>query len=215
MFLPDNSTISDTVTLTDNLLIDQIEVILDISHTYIGDLVVSLTSPGGTESLLVNRPGKSASSFWGSSQNDIDSIVSSTNHFGETSAGTWTLTLSDHYGADPGVLNSWSQSAYGDTITGDDTYVYTDEFSDFSGGADSARRVLDDAGGSDWINAAAITSDIVFNLAPGASNSLAGNALALSATTTIENMVGGATGTTPSRETAPAINCWGRGGMTR
>lgn len=77
----DNTTITDTVSVASNLLIDHVEVDLNLTHTWIGDLVVTLTSPEGTTSVLVNRPGVTNSDPFGTSQNNIDFKLTSTGYF--------------------------------------------------------------------------------------------------------------------------------------
>ncbi|MDD9926463.1 MAG: S8 family serine peptidase [Rhodospirillaceae bacterium] len=53
----DNQTITDTISIGSDIDIDHVEVALNLTHSYIGDLTVTLTAPDGTESVLVNRPG--------------------------------------------------------------------------------------------------------------------------------------------------------------
>ena len=191
LVIPDNATITDTLTISSGLMIDHIEVDLDLAHTWIGDLVVSITSPDDTTSVLVNRPGVSASSFWGTSQDDINFTLTSTHSWGETGAGTWTLSVTDFETGDQGVLNSWTLRLLGDAINTDDTYIYTDEFGAFTGAGDAQRRILSDSEGSDTLNAAAVTSDSIIDLNPGAVGSLAGNSLAIASGTSIENAYAG------------------------
>ena len=184
----DNGTITDTITIGSGLDIDHVEVRLNIDHTWIGDLVVTLTSPDGTESILVDRPGLGSGSTWGTPQDDIRFTLDSTHHWGEIGQGTWTLSVSDHYAADSGTLENWRLSLYGDPLDGDDVYVYTDEFGAALGqSGQSARSLLSDSGGTDTINAAAITLDATLDLRAGASSSLAGGALTIAQGTLIEN----------------------------
>ncbi len=112
----DNSTITDTVFIGGGLDIDHVEVDINISHSWIGDLTVTLTSPDGTRSVLVNRPGNG-----GASQPNIDFTLSSTNNWGETGAGTWTLAVTDSATFDQGVLVDWTLNLYGDAASIDDT----------------------------------------------------------------------------------------------
>jgi subtilisin-like proprotein convertase family protein len=77
-----------------------VQVALNISHTYIGDLVVNLRSPTGAEWMLFDREGGSA--------DDINrSVVLDPAPTGEL-GGTWTLAVSDRAGRDVGTLESWS-----------------------------------------------------------------------------------------------------------
>ena len=105
--IADNSTISDTITISSGLQIDHIEVDLDLSHTWIGDLTVTLTSPDDTESVLVNRPGNGSAS-----QDNIDFTFTSTHSWGETGAGAWTLSITDFENFDQGVLNNCGTAVF-------------------------------------------------------------------------------------------------------
>ena len=78
---------------------------MDITHTWIGDLKVTLTGPSGTNVLLHDRSG-------GRQDNliklyDIDTIPSIGEFINSTGAGTWTLSVSDNEGRDTGKLNAW------------------------------------------------------------------------------------------------------------
>lgn len=109
-------------------------VIGDLRHTWVGDLVVTLTSPGGTTVTLVSRPGAGAfgargDDFAGLVLDDeaaaaVDTIADLnppggySGRFrpdqplsafdGQSLAGTWTLRVADHAETDTGILNSWS-----------------------------------------------------------------------------------------------------------
>jgi subtilisin-like proprotein convertase family protein len=83
----------------------EIDVEVDITHTYIGDLVVALSSPAGTKVPLHSRTG-------GSTDNLIKNYSSQTllalnNLRGEDVAGDWKLRISDHERIDTGKLNRW------------------------------------------------------------------------------------------------------------
>ena len=100
--IPDNDTdgVSSTITVADDLTIFGSSTYLDITHTWIGDLIVTLTSPGGTTATLVNRSGGSA--------DDIQQSFASGAFNGESALGDWTLNVSDVVGVDTGTLNNWS-----------------------------------------------------------------------------------------------------------
>jgi Ca2+-binding RTX toxin-like protein/subtilisin-like proprotein convertase family protein len=186
--VPDNNSvgISDTVTMGAGLDIDFIEVDLNLTHSYRGDLVVTLTSPDGTESVLVNRPG-----ITGNGSDNGDNIVfrlSSSHHWGETSGGNWTLKVKDLASGDVGILNGWTLYLYGDLDTADDTYIYTNEFGNYT---TSSRKTLTDTSGIDTINAAAITSNSYLDLTPGAVSTLDGSSLTISTGTVIEKAFSG------------------------
>jgi subtilisin-like proprotein convertase family protein/Ca2+-binding RTX toxin-like protein len=193
----------ETTTVVSNLVVDNVEVEIDLNHTNIGDLVITLISPDGTESVLADRPGKNpddpndkglsdASPYWSATEDYLHYRFTSTRHWGETGDGVWTLKVQDTAGNDTGTLNSWNLTLYGDTATADDTYLYTDEYAGFTELADTDRRTLsDDDGGVDTINAAAVTSDVLIDLNDGAASWIADNTLTIASGTVIENVYAG------------------------
>ncbi|MGK9232498.1 S8 family serine peptidase [Inquilinus limosus] len=184
----DEDGVTASLTIASGIEIDRVEVTLNLSHTWIGDLQIILTSPDGTESVLLNRPGLSDDAVDGSSQDNINFTFGTVQDWGETGQGTWTLTIRDFVFGDTGTLNSWSLRLYGDAASANDTYVYTDEFATV--GADAARRTLTDGGGVDTINGAALTGAAVIDLLNGAAT-IAGRAIAFAVGTVIENAVSG------------------------
>lgn len=187
--IPNNNItgISRSINLGSNLTIDRVEVDLNIAHTAIGDLRVTLTAPDGTTSVLFDRPGFTGGSFSGSSQDNVNFTLSSNAFWGEHGNGDWTLNVSDRKDSlgGTGVWQNWAIHLYGDTNSADDTYVYTDEFGGF--GSVSSRKTLTDSSGVDMLNLAAVTSAVSLNLNSGSSSGIAGNTLTLAAATLIEN----------------------------
>lgn len=78
-----------------------VSVELDISHTYIGDLRVTLTSPTGGQVTLHDNTGSSANNIKETYQADFS---------GFESKGTWTLNAVDSANQDTGSINSWTLS---------------------------------------------------------------------------------------------------------
>ncbi len=79
---------------------------MDITHTYIGDLLVNLVSPSNTSVSLHNSTG-------GSSNNIIKTYTEANTPNlqvlrGEPINGVWKLKLSDRASADQGKLNRWA-----------------------------------------------------------------------------------------------------------
>lgn len=97
--ISDNSLITSTIEIVDPVQIFDLAVSVDISHTWIGDLIVSLTSPDGTVVVLHDREGGSA--------DDLVKTWSLSDFNGDIAAGTWTLSVSDNATGDTGTLNSW------------------------------------------------------------------------------------------------------------
>ncbi len=105
--IPDNNTAGIQRTLDTNVEgeVANVEVSVNITHTYIGDLRVSLLSPSGTEVALHSRTG-------GSGDNVEEIYTTSTTPTlgtlaGESIKGTWGLKVSDQAGLDVGKLNNW------------------------------------------------------------------------------------------------------------
>lgn len=82
-----------------------VEVSVDITHTFVGDLRISLRSPAGTEVILRDKTG-------GSADDVIETYTPATTAplggmVGEPASGSWQLSVSDRVGQDVGKLNSW------------------------------------------------------------------------------------------------------------
>lgn len=98
---------STTANISSEMQLEHVEVALNFSHTYRGDLEFTLVSPSGTRSIIyAERP------FDG---NAIDGLwrVSSNQFWGETSVGTWTLEIRDYTSGDTGFLNNWELILHG------------------------------------------------------------------------------------------------------
>jgi subtilisin-like proprotein convertase family protein len=106
--IPDNFSagIERTLSTAEGGMIAGVEVAVDISHTYIGDLRVRLRSPSGAEAVLHDRTG-------GSGDNIARTYTAATTPplaalAGQPIAGAWKLLVSDHDALDVGKLNRWS-----------------------------------------------------------------------------------------------------------
>ena len=110
--IPDNNPtgVSTSFTMSADLAMEWVEVTFSATHSYRGDLEVVLTSPTGTQSVLAEQRGDSNADY-GSWK------FTSARHWGESSAGTWTLTVRDLSAADLGTLDSWSLDVYGTNPT--------------------------------------------------------------------------------------------------
>ena len=99
--IPDNNPagITSVITVADEGVVFGTDVSVNITHTWRGDLIVTLTSPEGTEHTLHNRDGGSA--------DDLIETWTVSSFNGEDMTGDWTLFVSDNAAADTGTLNSW------------------------------------------------------------------------------------------------------------
>ena len=85
--------------------IARLTVSVDIEHTFIGDLRVSLTTPTGSHSVLHNRSGASANDLIKSYSSDDTTALEAL--LGEEAQGDWTLPVIDLAGLDTGTLRRW------------------------------------------------------------------------------------------------------------
>lgn len=190
--IPDGAqAVTQTLWIGESIEVERVEVTVDIQHGFIGDLSLQLVSPAGTESWILSRPGQNALSAFGADQADLRFTFSTVLSLGESSRGDWSLSVYDEALGDIGSLQSWSLNLIGRAPSDDDTYLYTDEYAQ-AVAETPGRGQLDDAGGSDTLNAAAVSSASVIDLTPGGSASrLAGQPLVITSETVIESAYGG------------------------
>ncbi|MEK6676289.1 MAG: IPTL-CTERM sorting domain-containing protein [Planctomycetota bacterium] len=133
--IPDNNPvgINHVINVPDATTIADLDVDLNIPHSWVGDLVVTVNH-NATTVTIVDRPGVPASTF-GCANDNYDivlddegsggpiealcsvSMVSPPNFVpqnplsafdGMSAAGAWTITVSDNVGSDVGTLAEWS-----------------------------------------------------------------------------------------------------------
>ncbi|HWB19351.1 MAG TPA: proprotein convertase P-domain-containing protein, partial [Phycisphaerales bacterium] len=109
--MPDLSTVTSNLNVTDSYCIGDVDVDLNITHTYIGDLTVDLKSPQGTTVRLHNRTGSSTDNIMkryddGTTPPDGPGVLADFN--GEIVTGTWQLKVIDNASGDSGTLNNWA-----------------------------------------------------------------------------------------------------------
>jgi subtilisin-like proprotein convertase family protein len=107
--IPDNDLngISDSLVVDDDVPIAGIRVDVDITHTYRGDLQVTLTTPSGTV-IELNPQGTGGSADDLKASYDDAAVPALATLRGRSARGTWTLTVRDRARADTGRLNAWS-----------------------------------------------------------------------------------------------------------
>ena len=86
-------------------MIKEIKIGVDITHTYIGDLIVNLASPDGSVISLHSRTGGSADNII--KDYDFTNLPDLRNLQGQSTQGIWKLRVSDVAGQDVGKLNKW------------------------------------------------------------------------------------------------------------
>ncbi len=117
-------TITSVVQFLEDLPVADINVNLNISHTYLSDLIISLTSPSGTVVVLTSSScgefrdinatfdAQGSSFVCGNTRPSINGIVkplgSLASFNGESLLGEWILKIEDTAANDGGVLNDFS-----------------------------------------------------------------------------------------------------------
>ncbi len=142
--IPDNNSagVSSTLVINDDAIISDVNITLNVTHPWIGDLAITLTSPNGTDVTLVSSRFDEGDNYTNTTFDDdaTNTIASSgsapyTGSFkaeeslslfnGESSNGNWRLKVVDDGPADIGTLDSWtleicgspSADSDGDTIS--------------------------------------------------------------------------------------------------
>lgn len=122
--IPTQGDIVSTINVTDGRSITNLTVTLDISHTFVSDLLITLTAPTGETIQLFNRRGGSGQNLTNTRFSDdaTTAIASGVAPFSgvflpeneltpfknRTALGVWTLRVQDLKPLDSGTLNSWS-----------------------------------------------------------------------------------------------------------
>ena len=120
----DNTTVTSIIDIADAGTVADVDVTLDITHTWDSDLDVFLIAPDSTRIELFQDVGGSGDNFVGTILDDeaSTSISSGTAPFtgsfsptqslgavdGISMTGIWTLEISDDAGGDTGTLDAWS-----------------------------------------------------------------------------------------------------------
>lgn len=190
--LPDLGTASQSVTIGEDLLVERAEVSVDLLHAKPGQLRITLISPGGTESVLLDQLGLGR-------YKEVDGRLvftfSSVQFLWEQARGEWTLRVEDLAAGTSGRLASWSLALHGAAASDDTVHVFTDEYA-AQLAANPGRALLEDDAGTDTLNAAAVTTASLIDLSPGGVSRIAGQVLQLAPGTRIENADGGDGGDT-------------------
>jgi len=106
--IPDNNPagISDAIDIDQSGIVRDINVQLDITHTWIGDLKIELISPSGRVVILHDQSGGHRDNII--QTYDVRNLTALQSFIGEEGKGPWTLKASDHAGRDVGKLNRWA-----------------------------------------------------------------------------------------------------------
>jgi subtilisin-like proprotein convertase family protein len=113
--IPDNSATGVSATLSVNVpavqFVEAVQIRVNITHPFSGDLGIELTSPQGTRSVL-----KTIRDGFFDSPDLADMVLLSNAFYGENPTGSWTLKVVDgntHVAPNTGTLNNWAIRVYG------------------------------------------------------------------------------------------------------
>ncbi len=105
LLINDNQTVEDVIDIPDSATVQNVTVNLDIEHTWIGDLKVSVVAPDGKTVFLHDRGGGSSDNiqktFDASTTPKLDDFKSI------ELKGKWTLRVEDRANADVGIVHHW------------------------------------------------------------------------------------------------------------
>jgi subtilisin-like proprotein convertase family protein len=106
--IPDNDPtgIERSLNTPDEGTIKEVEVGVDITHSYISDLIINLVPPHGSVITLHNRTGGSADNII--TTYDFNNNINLKSLKGEKVQGMWKLQVADFGNQDVGKLNKWS-----------------------------------------------------------------------------------------------------------
>ncbi len=194
--------ISQTVSVAQDIRVESAVVQVTIPHGDVGDLQIALISPQGTTSYLIYNPDYGIYGALGDGPvadellangtflvSGDTAVLMTTQVYGESSVGDWTLHVADTQSGTAGTLEGWTLSLYGGEQSADDRYVYTDQYGDLAADETSRAALSDTDGGTDTINASAVTGSVVIDLTAG--GTIAGAAFSIAEGTVIENLFTG------------------------
>jgi subtilisin family serine protease len=107
--IPDLQTVTFSLAVADGTAVEALAVDVDLKHTYIGDLIVTLEPPAATgvaAIVLHRRAGGSAKDL--KKRYDADNTAALARFAGKSCKGTWSLRIQDAAAQDTGTLVSFA-----------------------------------------------------------------------------------------------------------
>ncbi len=143
--IPDNNSngVTSTISVPDIFNIEKVSVSIAITHTFVGDLTITLESPSGNIIELISKACSAGEDINVTLDDDgidltcamsspvitgtIKSIQELSNFIGESSSGIWKLNVEDNEAIDIGSLESWSlELCTSEPVLAVNTYVFKD-----------------------------------------------------------------------------------------
>ena len=126
--IPDNGSVQSVINIVSSNYLLEAELQTTITHTFSGDLDITLQSPAGTVEVVTTDNGGSNDNvfngtYWRDTANEgpvdhvyVNNVVATpldlegamARFTGQNPNGNWTLTVADDATIDTGTLNSWS-----------------------------------------------------------------------------------------------------------
>lgn len=116
LFIPSLDTVQSSLEVDANAPITELNVFVNLRHTWIGDLRLTLLSPSGTSVILHDYSGGSADDLLTWYDTETAPAESLDKLLGENAAGTWTLQIHDSYSLDEGELIEWLLEIYSSNL---------------------------------------------------------------------------------------------------
>ena len=184
-----------TIDVTDDLDLEHIDLKLSYvsangQQAVTDGFLFEITSPDGT---TYQTSTLAAEGNYGKGGTLITEVLGFAGFRGESSAGTWTISITDVVPNDGATLKNLTMDVYGTRPSANDVYHYTDEFAIMAAiDGEGGRGSLGDTGGTDWLDFAAVTTDVRASLNPGGTVFFGEDrAFSITDSTVIENAVGG------------------------
>ena len=131
------------INFTEDFIVNDVNVTINATHTWVGDIDIKLIAPDNSQVILFDRSGGSGDNLTNTTFDDeaTTPIASGTPPYtgvfqpegnlsdfdGLSSAGNWTLRITDNAGGDGGTLLNWTLQ-----ICGDPTLNIGENFADNS-----------------------------------------------------------------------------------
>lgn len=130
--IPDNTPagVNSTITVPDSFAVADVNVGIGITHTWVSDLIVTITGPGGGSQVLWNQVCGSTDNIRATADDEGTETFCAPINAGPVNAvffppalagagplsifdtteasGVWTLNVSDNFAADTGSINEWT-----------------------------------------------------------------------------------------------------------
>ncbi len=145
LIIPDNDSngVTSFISVAESFDIEEVKVSVNITHTYVGDLTITLQSPNGTLIELISGSCANGDDIDVTFEDNgitincltsipvITGIVKPTQTLSglisENSTGTWKLIVEDDGIQDTGILNSWSlELCTSEPVLGVNSFVFED-----------------------------------------------------------------------------------------